>query len=124
MNSKCDVVNGNPSCACLESYKGVPPYCRPECISNSDCSNRLACINEKCIDPCINACGENAKCSVSMHVANCYCVEGTVGNPFVSCRVQVLQEESKFNFRSSEQQSDLIIISTFNNLKRFSQIFK
>lgn len=64
-------------------------------MSNSDCSNNLACINLKCADPCINACGENAKCAVTQHIPNCYCVQGTVGNPFVSCRVQVLYEDSK-----------------------------
>lgn len=93
--STCKNVNNSPSCACLPGYEGIPPYCRPQCETNSDCPNDLACINEKCTSPCINACGQNAKCSVSLHSANCYCVDGLVGDPFVSCHVPVLYAESK-----------------------------
>lgn len=88
--AKCNVINDSPSCACVPGYQGVPPYCRPQCETNSDCSNNLACMNEKCQDPCINACGQNAKCSVSLHVARCSCVDGLVGDPFISCHIPVL----------------------------------
>lgn len=94
--SKCNSANDSPSCACLPGYQGIPPYCRPQCETNSDCGNNLACMNEKCQDPCINACGQNAKCSVSLHVARCSCVDGLVGDPFVSCHIPVLYLPSKF----------------------------
>lgn len=88
LNAKCNVLNGNPSCSCLPEYKGVPPYCRPECTTNDDCSYTLACTNRKCVNPCINACGVQAECSVTLHNANCFCPSGYVGNPFVECHIQ------------------------------------
>lgn len=103
LNSKCVVSNGSPSCSCLPNYKGIPPYCRPECTTNSDCPNRLACINERCSDPCVNACGDDAQCSVALHVPNCYCIEGTAGNPFVACRSKVLYGDCKFASNNSKK---------------------
>lgn len=96
--STCRNVNNDAQCACLPGYEGIPPYCRPQCESNSDCPNNLSCVNQKCISPCINACGQNAKCSVLLHTAMCSCVDNMVGDPFVSCHVPVLYIESKFPF--------------------------
>lgn len=64
---------------------GSPPNCRPECVSNSECPNHLACINQKCKDPCPGVCGISAECKVVSHTPNCYCVTGFIGNPFVEC---------------------------------------
>lgn len=93
-NAVCVNRNGSPSCSCQPEMIGSPPSCRPECISNSDCSNTLACINQKCQNPCANACGANAECRVSLHIANCICPSGYTGNPFVHCSV-----ESEFRLR-------------------------
>lgn len=90
-------MNNSASCACLSGYEGIPPYCRPQCETNADCPNHLACVNERCTSPCINACGQNAKCSVSLHAAMCHCVDGLVGDPFVNCHVPVLYIDSKFS---------------------------
>lgn len=76
---------GSVSCACLPGYIGNPPNCRPECTINSECPSNLACINEKCRDPCSGACGLNAKCSVFNHIAQCSCVDQYIGDPFVQC---------------------------------------
>lgn len=95
--STCRNVNNSASCACLPGYEGIPPYCRPQCETNADCPNHLACVNERCTSPCINACGQNAKCSVSLHVAMCHCTDGLVGDPFVNCHVPVLYIDSKFS---------------------------
>lgn len=86
-NSMCTSSNGNPSCLCLSEYIGSPPNCRPECTTNSDCSSQTACINRHCQNPCINACGTSAECSVFLHTPNCLCPNGLTGNPFVECRV-------------------------------------
>ena len=85
-NSQCKDINGSPSCSCLPEFIGTPPSCRPECVSNSECSNSLACINNKCKDPCPGICGQNAECRVVSHTPNCVCIQGYVGNPFSSCQ--------------------------------------
>lgn len=66
---------------------GIPPNCRPECISNNECPTNLACINQKCRDPCPGSCGLNAECHVVLHVPNCVCVKDYIGDPFTACTV-------------------------------------
>lgn len=84
-NSLCISSNGIPSCSCVFEYIGSPPNCRPECTTNSDCSSQTACINRRCQNPCVGACGSNAECSVFLHTPNCLCPNGLTGNPFVEC---------------------------------------
>lgn len=57
----------------------------PECIVNDDCPGSRACINRKCTDPCVNACGLNAICTGVRHSAVCSCPAGYTGSPFVRC---------------------------------------
>lgn len=64
---------------------GTPPYCRPECLLHADCPTKLACLNNKCLDPCIGSCGYNAHCTVVNHQPICSCVEGYHGDPFSGC---------------------------------------
>lgn len=73
-------------CACQPNYFGTPPHCRPECTINADCPTQLACINERCGDPCAGACGQNTECRVINHTPNCVCLQGYVGDAFVACR--------------------------------------
>lgn len=87
-NSQCREINGQPSCSCLPEFVGAPPNCKPECISNSECPNNLACISQKCKDPCPGICGQNAECRVISHTPNCVCLPGYVGNPFAICSQQ------------------------------------
>ena len=51
---------------CLEGYFGDPyASCRPECVTNSDCGQDKACVEQKCRNPCRdNTCGINAVCNV------------------------------------------------------------
>lgn len=79
-------ANGSPKCTCLQNYIGSPPNCRPECVSNNDCSKELACINLKCKDPCLGSCGLNARCFVVNHIPNCVCENNYVGDPFSQCQ--------------------------------------
>jgi hypothetical protein len=86
-NAQCTENNGAYKCSCIPPYIGNPyTTCRPECILNSECSNRLACINQHCRDPCVGICGTNAVCEVANHAAVCSCQRGYTGDPFVSCR--------------------------------------
>lgn len=84
-NAQCRVIGEQASCSCLPEMIGNPPYCKPECISNSECSSHLACINQKCKDPCPNSCGSNAECRVVSHTPMCFCLNGFTGDPFSQC---------------------------------------
>lgn len=85
--AECRPIGDSPSCSCLAEYTGTPPNCKPECVSNSECPNHLACINQKCKDPCPGLCGANAECRVISHSAMCICSTGFIGDPFTQCRI-------------------------------------
>lgn len=86
-NTICKERNGAGSCSCIPEYFGDPyTGCRPECISNSDCENINACVNNKCRDPCPGVCGRNAECFVVNHKPSCVCISGYTGNPSTACR--------------------------------------
>lgn len=84
-NAVCRAVGDSPSCSCLSEFIGSPPNCRPECVSYSDCPSHLACITNKCKDPCVGACGANADCRVVSHTPMCVCQLGFTGDPFSQC---------------------------------------
>ena len=85
-NAICNERNGAASCTCLPDYIGDPyKGCRPECVQNNDCPHNLACIVNKCKDPCTGVCGLNAQCQVFNHQPTCTCLSGYTGNPQVSC---------------------------------------
>lgn len=84
-NSICKVVGNLPACSCMTNYIGRAPNCRPECMINAECPSNLACINEKCADPCIGSCGLNSICTVIKHSPVCTCRNGFTGDPFSSC---------------------------------------
>lgn len=97
-NALCKVTNDSPVCTCLPEFVGSPPNCKPECISNSECPNNLACINQKCRDPCPGSCGVNALCRVISHTPNCACNPGYTGDAFVQCTpIEELQPVSYIN---------------------------
>lgn len=73
-------------CTCGTNYFGNPYLsCRPECTINSDCAPHLTCVNNKCINPCNNLCGQGALCEVYNHIPMCSCPTNTTGNAFFSC---------------------------------------
>lgn len=84
-NSICKVTGDIPSCTCQMNYVGAPPNCRPECVVNTDCPSNLACISEKCRDPCPGSCGFNAECRVQNHIPICSCIPSFTGDPFTQC---------------------------------------
>lgn len=83
--SQCRDIGGAPSCSCLVGYTGSAPNCRPECTVNSECQSNLACMREKCKDPCPGSCGIGAQCNVINHTPMCTCPEGYTGDPFRNC---------------------------------------
>lgn len=84
-SSNCREVNGQAVCSCVQNYIGRPPNCRPECTTNSECTSSLACINDRCKDPCPGACGFEALCHVINHSPVCSCMNGYTGDPFSGC---------------------------------------
>lgn len=99
-NAVCKERNGAGSCTCLSDYTGDPYVgCRPECVQNSDCVHTRACINNKCQDPCVGACGLNAQCQVYNHQPSCSCFSGYTGNPLTSCHLQRGTPTTHLNFR-------------------------
>jgi hypothetical protein len=86
-NSQCRELNGQAVCSCVQNYIGRPPNCRPECMINSECPSNLACINERCKDPCPGSCGFNTVCSVIKHSPVCSCSPGYTGDPFSGCSI-------------------------------------
>lgn len=101
-NSECRNIGESPACSCKLGYIGSPPNCRPECVINSDCQSHLACVLEKCREPCAGSCGVDANCKVINHTPICNCPEGFTGDPFTRCapkppRKLTLDQGSKTN---------------------------
>lgn len=86
-NSQCRESNQQAICSCLSGYIGAPPSCRPECSISSDCAQNLACINQKCRDPCPGSCATNAICQVISHNPVCSCPPRYTGDPFTYCKL-------------------------------------
>lgn len=88
-NTECNEdQSGQVICSCRRGFQGDPVSaegCRAECLQNTDCSSRLACIAQKCIDPCPGTCGVFAVCEVQNHNPICSCPSGTIGDPFSRC---------------------------------------
>lgn len=84
-HSQCQVIDNKPVCSCLPGFIGVIPECRPECVISTECSSRLACIKQKCLDPCTGSCGVNTECRVHNHIPICTCMEDHTGDPFILC---------------------------------------
>lgn len=84
-NSICRENNEQPVCSCVAGFLGVPPACRPECTVSSDCLLIEACSNQKCINPCLGACGIRATCQVINHNPICNCGGELTGDPFIRC---------------------------------------
>ena len=85
-NAECSELRGAASCRCILDYIGNPYVeCKPECTTNAECPNNLACINNHCKDPCPGVCGVHATCRVANHIPQCTCDPGYSGNAFVAC---------------------------------------
>ena len=84
-NAQCREVSNQRQCSCLPGFIGKPPACRPECVIHQECAPLLACLNNRCVDPCKGTCGINAECRVINHNPICSCIAGFTGDPFIRC---------------------------------------
>ncbi|OTF84222.1 hypothetical protein BLA29_008012, partial [Euroglyphus maynei] len=111
-NALCKPLNHDRICTCIPDFTGDPRIsCErvlppPECFSDVECPTEhicknqhgcrstlncpkdKTCVQEKCINPCkqSGACGRNAICLASSHVAVCSCPNGFIGDPNVECK--------------------------------------
>ncbi|XP_036344722.1 fibrillin-3-like, partial [Rhagoletis pomonella] len=74
----CEVTPSGPICRCPENFIGDPETtgCRPDsqCPNgDADCPVNTICAGGRCIDPCDNACGQNAECKVVNRKPVCSC---------------------------------------------------
>lgn len=77
----------------------------------------------KCKDPCVGSCGLNTECHVYNHIPQCTCLHGYVGNPFISCNVQV-QCKNNSCFYYIVNKTNLLITNYFIcNSKRQNYIY-
>lgn len=93
---KCpeDIPSGNPFSYC-ERLPLLPP--EPECKSDPDCPSKMACVNNKCVNPCIelSPCANTAHCSVldsvPVRTMVCECPEMHVPDVNGECRAIKVQ---------------------------------
>ncbi|OTF74074.1 hypothetical protein BLA29_010772, partial [Euroglyphus maynei] len=92
----CTNLIGSYKCSCPF---GGDPYnegCltdnfREGCFMDNDCDADKACVETKCINPCLkeNSCGQNAICTVRNHRKECNCRPLFFGDPYSICRKPV-----------------------------------
>ena len=84
----CEVISHRAICKCPPGWGGQPfEECyQYECTQDRDCPRSKACVNNECVDPCLNKiCGRGADCKVDFHQAFCVCPQGLQGNPDNYC---------------------------------------
>lgn len=119
-NAICREQNNIGACQCLPDYYGNPyDGCRPECVTNSECPNHLACLNNKCKDPCPGVCGQNAECRVVNHSPQCYCQIGFNGNPLAGCHKEERLPPSKQSYTILHSNSTRYCFSFFRQFFDF-----
>lgn len=84
-NSLCRAKNNQAVCTCIDNYIGQPPNCRPECVLSSECPIDKSCERQKCVNPCLTACGDDTNCRVHNHSPICTCKVNYMGDPFTRC---------------------------------------
>lgn len=113
-NSECRTSQDRAVCSCLPGMYGAPPNCRPECVINQDCPSHLACLNNKCKDPCVGSCGFNAQCTVKNHNPTCTCITGFEGDPFSGCNPIQSEFFSNFSLDFIGVQFEICIYACFH----------
>lgn len=105
-NAICFVRNHIASCRCPDHLPEGNPlsYCekrpvqqdKPECVQDYDCPSKMACIRNRCVNPCTELipCSPTAKCSVidssPVRTMICECPENWVPDQNGECRRIVL----------------------------------
>ncbi|BFG02662.1 neurogenic locus notch homolog protein 3 [Drosophila madeirensis] len=96
VNAVCqEAAGGRPVCSCPPGYSGNPlTHCnRGECLDNVDCRGDLQCKDNRCVNPCVGACGIGSNCDARNHVAVCSCPAGYNGDPYHACHLNDPEEQ-------------------------------
>lgn len=94
--AECSVHNHLSVCRCPPGLIGNPyvsckPEPQPECKEDSECPSRLACLNNKCQDPCavLEPCRRPAECqvigTVPVRTMICICPPGYISSGSGTC---------------------------------------
>lgn len=95
--AECLVQNHMALCKCQPGFMGNPyvdckPEEQPECREDGDCPALLACLNNRCQNPCavIEPCQNPAKCqvvnSLPVRTMNCVCPPGYISSGSGTCK--------------------------------------
>jgi len=99
-NSDCVDRDHSASCQCRVGYVGNPfiscdpPERQVECVTDGDCPSQLACLNERCQNPCVtlSPCQRPGECrvvdTVPVRTMVCQCPPGYVSLTNGACRLQ------------------------------------
>lgn len=108
---KCpeDMPNGNPESYCEVSRDEIVT----ECIYDSDCPSKMACIQNTCVDPCLELqpCRKSAKChvldSVPIRTMICECAKNHVPDHTGECRPikPLIKPECTSDFECSDKEA-------------------
>ncbi|EDX18440.1 GD17480 [Drosophila simulans] len=101
VNAVCqEASGGRPVCSCPPGFSGNPlTHCnRGECLDNVDCRGNLQCKDNRCVNPCVGACGIGSNCDARNHVAVCSCPAGYNGDPYHACHLNDPAAVSAANF--------------------------
>lgn len=98
-NALCVGRRHQPQCECRAGFLGNPyVQCdlpkqepKPECTQDSECASKLACINQRCADPCAtpHVCSPQQTCTVldtlPLRTMICKCPSDTVSDNSGNC---------------------------------------
>lgn len=94
-SAECRVHYHEIHCVCPLGYQSTNSGCiitkETQCISDIDCQPGTACVDAKCINPCLESqpCGVNALCKVidttPVKTLVCECLPGNRGNALIEC---------------------------------------
>lgn len=95
--AECRAQNHAAVCRCPPELVGNPliecqPEKHPECVLDTDCPSRLACIDHHCINPCtaLEPCQRPSRCevipSVPVRMMNCICPDGYISTGNGNCK--------------------------------------
>ncbi len=142
-SAQCVSKDHRANCRCPLGFFGDPyveckPEPQPECKIDSDCPSRLACINERCQNPCpiIRPCHPSAECrvvdTVPVRTMICMCPDGHVVDrnaqclPSKLCLPQKLKKRTKIlynkQFDHSTSLQEMFLSETWHLIRNCSAI--
>lgn len=77
----------------------------------------------KCKDPCIGSCGLNTECHVYNHIPQCTCLQGFVGNPFISCHIYQTPRKNYLCFYNTINNNLFLITNLIYHSKHQNYIY-